>query len=169
MTWFKSPGHYPPSIALGSQRFFLTEPDYLEVPDVRRLADVRRHAETKDGTKVIKIGVHPAGRNYPTLGGVWPRTRVGAIRGGDKQDQFRRLLAHHGFGWGAYQADHVRDLQWAGQDAYDNLWPLDEARNREANEILNQLVTYKNKAGHVVTIPLKSTPLNLYFRIDAMV
>jgi hypothetical protein len=100
MTWFKSPGHYPPSIEVGSQRFFLTEPDYLEVPDVRRLADVRRHAETKDGIKVIMIGVHPGGRNYPTLGRVWPRTKVGAIRGGDKQDQFHRLLAHHGFAWG---------------------------------------------------------------------
>lgn len=89
MTWFKSPGHHPPSIALGSQRFFLTEPDYLEVPKTPRLADVRREAETRDGIYVIKIGVHPNSRNYPRLGVVWPRTRVGAVRGGDKQDQFR--------------------------------------------------------------------------------
>jgi hypothetical protein len=137
------------------------------VPNVRGLADVRRHAETRDGRDVIRIGVDPTGRNYPQLGRIWPRTRVGAIRGGDKQDQFRRLLAHHGYAWGSNQADHVRDLQWSGRDAYDNLWPLEAARNNAANQILDQPVTYQNSRGQVVTVPLEDTPRNLYFRIDA--
>lgn len=68
----------------------------------------------------------------------------------------------------SYEADHVRDLQWAGRDAYDNLWPLEAARNSDANQILTQPVTYRNAAGQVVTVPLNQTRLNLYFRIDAL-
>jgi hypothetical protein len=167
MTWYKSPGAYPPSIVLGANRYFLTEPDYVEVPNTRGLADLRREAETDNGRHVVRIGVDLSGRNYPTLGRVWPRTRVGAIRGGDKQDQFRRLLAHHGYSWGSSEADHVRDLQWAGRDAYDNLWPLERSRNNAANQILDQPVTYQNSRGQVLTVPLSETPRNLYFRIDA--
>lgn len=168
MTWYKSPGAYPPSIDLRGNRYFLTEPDYLPVPPLHDLADLRREADRdSDGNYVIRIGVNPTGRNYPTVGRVWPRTRVGLIRGGHKQDQFRTLLTHYGYAWGSYQADHVRDLQWAGRDAYDNLWPLERARNLAANEILNQPVTYQNAAGRVLTVPLRQTPRNLYFRIVA--
>ncbi|MFI7480833.1 hypothetical protein ACH9EU_00275 [Kocuria sp. M1R5S2] len=168
MTWFKPPGAYAPSIALNGTRYFFTEPDWLEVPPRAGLADVRREAALRDGVPVIRIGVETGGRNYPTIGSVWPRTRVGAIRGGAKQDQFRRLLQHYGYAWGTYQADHVRDLQWAGRDAYDNLWPLEAARNRSGSkDVLEQPVTYRNRAGAVVTVPLQDTPRNLYFRIVA--
>ena len=169
MTWFKSPGLYPPAIHLrGGNSYFLTEPDWLEVPKSANLADIRRHAtQRSDGTYVIMVGVDVSGRNYPKLRKVWPRTRVGLIRGGDAQDQFRRLLHHHGYAWDSREADHVRDLQWAGKDEYDNLWPLESAHNSAANQILQQPVTYQDDAGRVVTVPLQQTPLNRYFRIVA--
>ncbi len=45
--------------------------------------------------------------------------------------------------------------------------PLDASRNNAANQILDQPVTYQNSRGQVLTVALKDTPRNLYFRIDA--
>jgi hypothetical protein len=171
MNWYKSPGRYPISIQLQDGRYFFTEPDWLPVPDVPDLADVRRSASTDEhGRHVVRIGVSPASKFYPKPGNVWPRVRSGVVRTGVKQDQFRRLLAAQGFSWGSQEADHVRDLQWAGQDAYENLWPLDAAANNAANQILAQPVTYRDHAGVIHSnVPLRDTPLNLYFRIDSIV
>ena len=164
MVWFKSPGLYPTSVTLGSERVFFTEPDYVVVPDQPGLADIRRDADTAGR---IRVGVSPNSKFYPRVGNVWPRVRVGQVRGGTKQAQFRRLLQALGYNWGSMEADHVRDLQWRGEDAYANLWPLEGTHNGAANDILSQMVTYKNAAGVVQTVPLSQTPLNLYFRIIA--
>jgi hypothetical protein len=162
MVWFKSPGLYPISIELSGERYFFTQPRALLVPDDRGLADVRRDADTSGR---IMIGVSPASRYYPKLRSVWPRVAAGVLRTGTKQSQFRRLLRAHGYAWGSQEADHVRDLQWAGDDAYVNLWPLEKAHNNAANQVLQQNVTYLNNAGMVVTVRLDQTPLNRYFRI----
>jgi hypothetical protein len=175
MTWFKSPGHYPISVELQDGRYVFTEPDWVPVPKPEPglpdpLRDVRRNAQTDEhGRDVIRIGVSPGSDYYPKIGAVWPRVKVGAVRGGVKQRQFRRLLEAQGFSWGPYEADHVRDLQWAGRDEYENLWPLEEAANNAANDILGQLVTYRDATGAAHAVPLRDTPLNLYFRIDQMV
>jgi hypothetical protein len=63
------------------------------------------------------------------------------------------------------EADHVRDLQWAGEDDYRNLWPLEASRNNAANQVLQQYVTYRDPSGNVVTVRLQDTPLNRYFKI----
>ncbi len=167
MVWYKSPGVYPPSITLSGQQYFLTEPDRVPVPRNKGLRDVEREAETdRDGNYVIRIGVSPGSRFYPLVGGPpWPRVAAGAIRTGRKQAQFRRLLSAHGYDWGSFEADHVRDLQWAGDDAYNNLWPLERSRNNAANRVLDQLVTYTDAARVPRTVPLRQTPLNLYFQI----
>jgi hypothetical protein len=162
MIWFKSPGLYPISVDLAGNRYFFTEPNYVMVPPGSQLSDIRREADTNGN---IKIGVSPGSKFYPKIGDVWPRVRVGPVRGGTKQRQFRRLLEALGFNWGTMEADHVRDLQWRGEDDYENLWPLEAARNNAANQVLEQLVTYRDNSGNVVTTTLKSTPLNRYFRI----
>jgi len=161
MIWYKSPGLYPFQITLGAERFVITQPEPIQVPDEPGLSDVRRDAI--DGQ--IMIGVTPDGDFYPAVNRVWPRVRAGVLRTGRKQANFRRLLAAHGFNWGSYEADHVRDLQWAGQDDYANLWPLERAHNNAANQVLDQPITYLNDAGTVVTVPLRDTPLSRYFRI----
>jgi hypothetical protein len=162
MYWFKSPGLYPISIDLSEGRYFFTEPDYVHVPPGPGLADVRKHA---DGEGRIKIGVSPGSKFYPAVGRVWPRVHAGVLRSGTRQAQFRRLLTALGYNWGSQEADHVRDLQWAGEDDYGNLWPLDAAHNNAANRVLQQLVTYRDSTGNVVTVRLENTPLNRYFRI----
>ncbi|MGY0232204.1 hypothetical protein [Longispora urticae] len=166
MDWHKPPGLYPMSITLGENRYFLTEPDWLVVPNTPGLSDVRRSAMRRDnGEHVIKIGVSTGSKFFPSINSVWPRVRVGAVRGGVVQDQFRALLRAYGYDWGTHEADHVRDLQWAGSDAYPNLWPLERSHNQAANEVLKQQVTYQDAAGQVHTVPLEQTPLNLYFQI----
>ncbi|WP_147414559.1 HNH endonuclease signature motif containing protein [Rhodococcus rhodochrous] len=168
MFWYKPPGAYPASIVLNGERFFFTEPEWLEVPASAGLADLRRHARTdRHGREWIRIGIGSSSSNLPRIGRVWPRVRVGEVRGGVAQAQFRELLQLCGYAGPAYEADHVRDLQWGGRDEYDNLWPLDPARNNAANQILNQMVTYRAADGRVLQVPLRVTPLNLHFRIDA--
>jgi hypothetical protein len=164
MLWYKSPGLYPISITVGTERYFFTEPDRIAVPDDRGLADVRRNADSEGK---IPIGVNPSSKYYPKVRqSVFPRVAAGTLRTGVKQAQFRRLLAWYGYAWGSQEADHVRDLQWAGDDAYDNLWPLERVHNNAANQILNQPVTYTDRGGVVRTnVPLSTTTLGLYFRI----
>ncbi len=161
MLWFKHPALYPRAIAAAGQRFFFTEPDWITVPDQADLADVRRDAI--DGK--IRIGVSTGSRFFPSLGKIWPRVRVGNVRTGVKQAQFRQLLAAQGFNWGTMEADHVRDLQWAGEDDYANLWPLERVHNLQANRILRQYVTYRTAQGTVLTVQICDTPLGLYFVI----
>jgi hypothetical protein len=166
MFWFKRPSLYPISIELSGDRYFFTEPEWLTVPDSPGLADVRRRAI--DGK--IRIGVYPSGEFYPRVGQVWPRNRVGLVRSGVRQREFRRLLRAHNFDWDGlgYEADHVRDLQWAEADAdvYENLWPLLHTHNNAANRILDQIVTYQDASGVAHTVPLRDTPLRLWFRIQ---
>jgi len=88
------------------------------------------------------------------------------LRSGIRQAQFRRLLTAQGFDWGTYQADHVRDLQRAGADEYNNLWPLAREHNYAANDVLNEPVNCTDAGGVAhFGVPLRATPLNL--RIDA--
>ena len=166
MIWYKPPGLYPPSIVLGGERYFFTEPEAIRVPDGPNFADIRRNANTEGD---IMIGVSPQSEYYPKVyESVWPRVRVGAVRGGVKQRQFRRLLEDYGYNFTNMnmEADHIRDMQWTGPDEYDNLWPLARNYNQAANDILRQLVTYRNAANQVVRdVPLSQTDLNLYFRI----
>lgn len=165
MVWFKPPGLYPPSIQIGDERYFFSEPEPLVVPPLSGLPDVRRTAFT--GGEVV-IGINPAGEFYPREGRVWPRVRAGVLRTGTRQANFRRLLREYGYDWGSKEADHVRDLQWGGQDDYHNLWPLERSWNNAANRVLQQNVTYRDDDGNVVTVRLQETPLNRWFRIDRL-
>ncbi|MFI9386608.1 DUF4157 domain-containing protein [Kutzneria sp. NPDC052558] len=162
MIWHKHPGLYTQPITLSGELYHFIGPEWLAVPP-KGLDDVRNTAFNKYRRFAIPIGVDPDGRFYPKIGNVWQR--IPSMRGGVKQDQFRKLLKAHGFDWGNDEADHVRDLQWGGLDEYENLWPLDRQHNLDANKILSQLVTYTDSAGNPETVPLSKTPLGLYFEI----
>jgi hypothetical protein len=149
MVWYKPPGLYPPSIQLGEDRYFFNEPEPLVVPLEAGLADVRRSGFTSGE---IMIGINSSSDYYPTVGRVWPRVLARPLRTGTKQANFRNLLTEYGYDWGTKEADHVRDLQWGGQDDYANLWPLERTWNNKANQVLLQEVTYKDQSGDVVTV-----------------
>ena len=164
MTWYKPLKLYPQSITLNGDRYSLYETKPLRVPRTRGLSNVRGAADDIANEEII-VGISPSSTNAPVIGKVWARTRVGQIRGGVAQSQFRELLRISGFVWGSMEADHIRDLQWGGQDAYHNLWPLERRHNLAANDILEQNVVYEDVNGNIVTEQLQNTPLNLYFRI----
>lgn len=165
MIWFKPPGLYPMSIGLGDERYFFNEPEPLVVPPVAGLPDVRRSGFTSGE---IVIGIDTSGEFFPKEGRVWPRVLASPLRTGVKQRNFRNLLTEYGYDWGTKEADHVRDLQWGGQDDYANLWPLERTWNNAANRILDQDVTYLDDSGNVVTVKLKQTPLDRWFKIDGI-
>jgi hypothetical protein len=167
MTWYKPPGLYHSVIQLDSGQYWLTEPGWLKVPPDRGFSDVRRQAQTDpDGDPAVRIGVPVRSKFFPVPGRVWPRVQAGVIRTGVVQAQFRRLLRAHAYAWGTEEADHVRDLQWAGEDDYQNLWPLERAYNGAANYILEQPVSYQTRQGVArANVPLRTTERGLYFRI----
>jgi hypothetical protein len=162
MVWYKPLNLYPAQIDLNGRPYSFSRPARLRVPPVPGLADVRREAST-NGT--IMIGINRQGRFFPKLDTIWPRVASGTLRTGVKQAGFREFLAACGYSWGTQEADHIRDLQWAGEDDYENLWPLERSWNNAANVILSQKVKYKNDSGVIVEVPLAATPLNRYFRI----
>ncbi len=163
ITWHKPLRLYPQAISINNKAYSLFEREKLAVPDVANLNNVRSSSSV--ASNEILIGVSPSSANVPVIGKVWPRVAAGNLRGGVKQEQFRELLRVSGFVWGSMEADHIRDLQWGGQDSYDNLWPLEKSHNNAANQVLSQDVDYEDSGKNLVTTSLRNTPLNLYFRI----
>ncbi|GAB4367257.1 MAG: DNA/RNA non-specific endonuclease [Elainellaceae cyanobacterium] len=171
MIWYKPIGLYRsivlPQMPESENPFFVDDPSVVRVPNRAGLADVRRSAGAS--TDDFTIGVDPSGPFYPRIGKVYPRVRAGVLRTGRKQQEFRTLLRALGFNWGSFEADHVRDLQWGGQDDYHNLWSLERSYNQAANQVLDQPVDYESSSGTVIQgQPIKDTPLNLYFIIREM-
>jgi hypothetical protein len=169
MRWLKT--GYPLQIELPAtgQRIAINRPELVEIPDVGNLANLRRQGFID---RTILIGISPASVYWPSVGKIWQHVQSGpTVRTQTVQRQFRELLRVLGYNWTAKneEADHVRDLQWGGQDAYANLWPLPGAANLAGNAILNQLVTYEDDAGVLqANVPLHTVPLNRYFRIIAL-
>ena len=57
--------------------------------------------------------------------------RMSSVRAGGAKS-FRVLLSSLGFSWRDKQADHARDIAFAGFDADNNLWPLARSINQRA-------------------------------------
>jgi len=168
MRWVKT--GYPLQIELPvtRQTIAINQPTLVEIPNVGNLANLRRQGFIDE---TIYIGINSRSVFWPSVGKVWQRIPARDARSGTVQRQFRRLLGELGYNWTAKneEADHVRDLQWGGEDAYANLWPLPRAANNAGNAILNQLVTYEDDAGVLQpNVPLHTIPGNRYFRIIAM-
>ncbi|HEY4021123.1 MAG TPA: hypothetical protein VGM75_20725 [Pseudonocardiaceae bacterium] len=113
----------------------------------------------------LEVGISPNGPYYPRLRGpAWRRTD--AFRQKIVQRQFRTLLRLNGFNWAGYEADHSRDVQWSGDDVYENMWPLDDTTNGLATgATLGQVVSYTDATGAVRNVPIHQTPLGLHFQI----
>lgn len=92
-------------------------------------ADVR-------GKKYTYIGVTKA-TNHVQPNQILRRTRS-SVRRGRAGRTFRVLMYHYGDNLANEQVDHVRDLQYGGEDNFGNLWPLATAKNQLLNRRLAQ-------------------------------
>jgi hypothetical protein len=122
ITWFKvwTPDYYPPFIEIGGHTYDRDNP-----------AQQLPHGEP--------IGVSASYRPY--LG---KTVQLDPMERGPNADRFRAVTGRYGFDWAGLQADHVQDLQWSGDDDFNNLWPLDASANLSAGPRQNdfQVVTF---------------------------
>ncbi len=83
--------------------------------------------------------------------------------------RINRIFAKYGFRAGAegLDGDHVKEIQFGGQDAIGNLWPLNFSINRGAGAKLAQATVFHSKASSPFKISdLKAdTTHKYYFRI----
>ncbi|HVW83122.1 MAG TPA: hypothetical protein VHB50_00495, partial [Bryobacteraceae bacterium] len=63
--------------------------------------------------------------------------------------RFNARLRAHGYAGVGTDADHNQDLQWAGPDEFNNLWPFDSSANRSAGPLQNDLqrITFSDRPG----------------------
>jgi len=85
------------------------------------------------------IGVSPQYRPY-----IGKTMQLDPMDRGSGADNFRAVTQRYGLDWTGLQADHVQDLQWSGDDDFNNLWPLDASANMSAGPRQNdfQVVTF---------------------------
>lgn len=117
MTWFKPviDNFYPRRITLGGTEYKRDVPDRLPPGE--------------------PIGV--ASRYWPRPGKIMQL--LPSDRGSGAAD-FRAVLERYGFDWTGLQADHVQDLEWKGDDVFENLWPMDRSANLSAGARNDQQV-----------------------------
>lgn len=122
ITWFKPfvPDYYPTPIEIGGTYYDRDDPT--------------QHLPLGE-----PIGVNAAYRPY--LG---KTVQLDPVERGPGAERFRAVLERYGFDWSGLQADHVQDLQWSGDDVFDNLWPMDRSANLSAGprQNDNQVVTF---------------------------
>lgn len=53
---------------------------------------------------------------------------------------YREVFKRHGNDLSGLQVDHVQDLNWGGEDVFQNLWPLDSSINQSAGFKNNQQI-----------------------------
>lgn len=173
MVWYKRPSDYPRAVVLegeevfrftdGPRQYFLPDPGVLW-SGKRGASTLRQHLEP--GFSVI-VGVDQ--ELTPKEGRVWKKIRsYRKIFYGRIQEAFRFLMIEHGHDMKGRKedADHVKDLQFAGPDDFHNMWPLNEGVNRSAWEFGKQSVTYVDDDGNLQTTTLDdSALLNRWFEI----
>ncbi len=166
MIWYKHPSDYPRAVVLeGEEVFRFTDgPRQYFLPDPGILWSGKRGASTlrqylEPGFSVI-VGVDQ--ELTPKEGRVWKKVRsYRKIFYGKIQEAFRFLMIEHGHDMNARKedADHVKDLQFAGPDDFYNMWPLDEDVNRSAWEFGKQSVTYLDDDGNLQITTLDDAAL----------
>ncbi len=95
-----------------------------------------------------------------------PMTERGRV--GDKGNKAKVRDELRNFGYpdlGKVQIDHVQDLNWNGDDDYDNLWPLKTEKNRGANAARNQQVRARDSEGKNPETKAVSSWRGKYFKI----
>ncbi len=63
-----------------------------------------------------------------------------------------------------WQVDHVKDLQWGGEDKVENLWPVDSEINRKFNESRYQNVIFRDEK-YNVKIASPGKLVGSYFKV----
>jgi len=84
--------------------------------------------------------------------------------------RINRALAKYGFSSDdeGLDGDHVREIQFGGQDVLQNLWPLDAGTNRGAGSILSKASVEYPKSGKTVKISeLKQNARQYFFKIKS--
>ena len=100
---------------------------------------IRGHVYSRDAEDHL-----PRGEPIGVTDHFWPRPgklmQLIPTPRGPGADDFRAVLQRYGFDWSGLQADHVQDLEWEGDDAFHNLWPMDNSANLSAGARTNQQV-----------------------------
>ena len=109
MTWAKPQAEYPTPINLEGERYYRSSRQRLAGDSRNRWIGVPR---------------------WPYEGMIFQRR--GTSRSGTAQKEFRDALTERGYFWAGYDADHVIDLQFGGEDSFYNVWPLDSGINQWA-------------------------------------
>ena len=137
----------------------LTKSDPLEVTwpdvqydDIRVVPDVSTTATSRQGKSVKPSQkTHLKGKRKTVTIGVAsdnlkPKNRLiqnREERGNTKQQTFRNLLKRHGFKKfpsEKYEADHVIDYTFGGEDKTENLWPLAKSKHTvKTNNVWNKM------------------------------
>jgi hypothetical protein len=87
-----------------------------------------RKAGSEDPVEETTLGF---GAPLPDVGTILQRNPT--KRSGTMQANFRKALEDAGYkGWANRQAEHITDLEFAGQDKFTNLWPADTSANLHA-------------------------------------
>ena len=133
LTWFKPLGLYPDPIRLS--------------PSTGGVHDY----EMKEPGQFVEAG-HEIGVEAQFLPEVDKLLRLEHVLQDDDRgpavDRFRSLLRRHGRPMTGEDADHVQDIGWGGDDAPENLWPLDATTNQDAGRAFqNFRITYAVNPG----------------------
>lgn len=91
---------------------------------------------------------------------------------GSMTDQYRYILELFNVAdLDALDADHVKDLNFGGEDAFANIWMLDRAANRSAGARQNnQIVTYRDVTTNQVRSVAAGHPILIgkFFKIESV-
>ena len=168
--FYKDPADYKTIILEGKDREFVFEFGKLHTFEIPDLAEVRKHPDGKYLLRAVtghKITFGVPRNRIPVPGRtIWQKQRSD-WRLSDPQKGFRVLMILHGHDMSKEDADHVRDLQFLGQDDFDNMWPLDRVINQSNYEFLNQPIKFfDTRDGTEKTVQLREWVLyGKFFRI----
>lgn len=82
---------------------------------------------------------------------------------------YRSVLTHHGVNLSGLQIDHVTDLNWGGDDVFQNLWPLDSNANESAGNRINQQIVVWKAGSESRPLPAGSPQLdNKHFKVTRL-
>jgi len=150
-------------------RWYKSPTDFPTIQSQGPTAGVTLPATAQRDAQTLRVSQS----NFPSVGTIMSR-RAGREDTNKSQVYSRLNDLETASGWviSASRAnraiDHVKDLQWRGQDAFDNLWPLERSKNSGANSSKYQRATAM-EGGSPVTKTVGSWGLTKHFWIAEIV
>ena len=136
--WHKTLELYPATIEIPNAE----DPEELHRDDGP--TSVRYLLRGRDTYEMIGV----ASGNWPYVGKTFqyvPEARVEV-----EKDRLRELLTRLGYDRSGVDVDHVHELQFGGDDSFDNCWPADNSGNRSAGRRHQaQLANYEATLGNI--------------------